>query len=112
MMNLFPFVDVVQRAKEVCATGNARCFQQFNCASCGTKQTMAEPNRFYTKGKCEECGHITDIWADGCNHLLMLGPPTKGTPEPEHGRKQIIVANSHGNELAQQLADLGIKRGS
>lgn len=109
-MNLFPFLDVLASAKEAVAGGTARVFQQFNCAGCGTKQTMDEPNIFYTKGECQECGGTTDIWKDGCNQMLMIGPPVPGTKEPVHGRRLVIIGNVHGKELEQKLVDLGIGR--
>lgn len=32
---------------------------------------MAEPNRFFMLGRCEECGAETDLKARGCNYVLM-----------------------------------------
>jgi PHP family Zn ribbon phosphoesterase len=47
-------------------------FQQFNCAACGTKQTMEEPNVLHTAGKCEECGAITNLRKYGCNYMVYF----------------------------------------
>ena len=69
-MNLYPFHDVVKNAQNAILTG-ATVFQQFNCAHCGVKQTMSEPNKFFTEGICEECEGMTDIVKDGCNFLVM-----------------------------------------
>jgi hypothetical protein len=46
-------------------------FQQFNCAGCGTRQTMSDPNVLYTHGKCEECGAVTNIEKNGCNYAIQ-----------------------------------------
>jgi len=70
-MKLHPFDEVAKTAFEQMQKG-ATIFQQFNCAKCGTKQTMAEKNRFFTRGICEECGHETDIRHDGCNVMVMF----------------------------------------
>jgi hypothetical protein len=34
---------------------------------------MEEPNKFHTLGKCELCGHISNLEKDGCNFLLTIG---------------------------------------
>jgi DNA-directed RNA polymerase subunit RPC12/RpoP len=68
-MRLHPFAKCVIDAKPLMDNG-ATVHQQFNCAKCGTKQTMEEPNIFYKTGRCEECGHITNIEKDGCNYLV------------------------------------------
>ena len=67
-MKLYPFWEVAQSFKEAMDEG-AECHQQFNCAKCGVKQTIEEANRFFQSGKCEECGHVTDIEHDGCNWM-------------------------------------------
>jgi len=68
-MKLHPFNECVTAAEEFMNRGH-RIFQQFNCAACGAKQTMDIPNVFYRTGKCEECGHVTNIEKDGCNYML------------------------------------------
>ena len=70
-LKLHPFDETADAAFEAMRKG-ATIWQQFNCASCGIKQTMAEKNKFYTRGVCEECGHETDIQRDGCNFMVML----------------------------------------
>jgi len=67
-MNLYPFKDVVANAERKIAQGWT-VYQQFNCAHCGAKQTMDDPNKFYLTGRCEECGKITDIEKDGMNFM-------------------------------------------
>jgi hypothetical protein len=67
-MKLHPFDECVRDAKTITDKGHA-VYQQFNCAKCGVKQTMELPNTFFTTGKCEECGHVTDIAKDGCNYM-------------------------------------------
>lgn len=72
-MNLYPFHMVVARGQAL-ARRKATFYQQFVCARCGTKQTMSEPNQFWTEGICEECEHITNILEDGCNLMVVFGP--------------------------------------
>jgi DNA-directed RNA polymerase subunit RPC12/RpoP len=69
-MNVSPFNEVVANAEKRMADGWT-IYQQFNCAKCGTKQTMPDANKFYTRGRCEECGHETNIQADGCNFMAV-----------------------------------------
>jgi transcription elongation factor Elf1 len=67
-MNLHPFHEVAANAESKIAAG-WDIYQQFNCAHCGMKQTMADKNKFFTLGNCEECGRQTDIVKDGCNFM-------------------------------------------
>jgi rRNA maturation protein Nop10 len=70
-MKVYPWDEVIPEVLKHIRNG-ANAYQQFNCAHCGTKQTMDVPNRFFTSGNCEECGKTTDIVKDGCNYLLHL----------------------------------------
>jgi predicted RNA-binding Zn-ribbon protein involved in translation (DUF1610 family) len=67
----FPLDEVFARAQEVVDHGH-RVHQKFTCAACGQRLTMEEPNKFWTKGTCDKCGHVTDIRADGCNFLVVM----------------------------------------
>lgn len=66
----YPFLEVVEAAGAHMARGHS-VHQKFTCAGCGARQTMAQPNQFYTKGKCEECGRETDLVSHGCNYVLV-----------------------------------------
>jgi transcription elongation factor Elf1 len=68
-MKLHPWGEVIEAAKVFIEQGH-EVHQQFNCEHCGVKQTMAEPNKFYMLGTCEECGKQTNIRMNGCNYLL------------------------------------------
>jgi DNA-directed RNA polymerase subunit RPC12/RpoP len=68
-MKVYPFKKVVKALEEKLAQG-WDFYLQFNCANCGTKQTIDTPNIIYKTGRCEECGHITNIEHDGCNYML------------------------------------------
>lgn len=68
-----PFNEVVKTAEGLIKKG-VNTFQKFTCDGCGVRQTIDVPNVFYTSGKCEECGHVTDIRAKGCNYLATAGP--------------------------------------
>lgn len=70
-MKLYPFDEVAKNAENHMKLG-ATVHQQFNCAKCGAKQTMGEKNMFFTHGKCEECGHVTDIKKNGCNFMMSF----------------------------------------
>jgi hypothetical protein len=72
-MKLHPFDKCAAAAFEVMDKKGATIFQQFNCAKCGTKQTMSEKDKFFTRGICEECGAETDIEQDGCNYMVVFG---------------------------------------
>jgi hypothetical protein len=67
----YPLADCAKECGPLIANG-ATIWQKFTCSGCGARQTMETPNVFYTAGKCEECGVVTDIEAQGCNYLLLL----------------------------------------
>jgi hypothetical protein len=71
-MKLHPFEECLRDADRLIKDG-ANIYQQFNCAKCGVKQTMEVANTFFKLGKCEECGHVTNIEQDGCNYMVALG---------------------------------------
>lgn len=71
-MKLHPFWECADAAHKLMMQG-ATVHQQFNCAHCGMKQTMAEPNAWYKLGLCEECGQETNIEKDGCNYMIYFG---------------------------------------
>jgi len=50
----------------------AKAFQKFTCNNCGDRLTIDVPNKFFSSGKCDKCGHITDIKKHGCNFMLHL----------------------------------------
>jgi transcription elongation factor Elf1 len=67
-----PIMDCIKTAAPLIESG-ATIHQKFTCAKCKSRQTVAEANLFFTTGKCEECGHITNIEAQGCNYLVIFG---------------------------------------
>jgi DNA-directed RNA polymerase subunit RPC12/RpoP len=69
-MNIAPFYEVVANAEKRMADG-WEVYQQFNCAKCSAKQTMPDADKFYMQGRCEECGHVTNIEKDGCNFMAV-----------------------------------------
>jgi len=73
-MKLYPIKEVMKSADDAIDKNPAvKVYQQFNCAKCGAKQTMDDANVFYSHGRCEECGHTTDIEKDGCNMMMTIG---------------------------------------
>jgi hypothetical protein len=80
-MSNHPITDCMKTAGEHVANGNAVVFQKFTCAHCGSRQTIDTPNTFFTHGKCDECGEITDIREGGCNYVLHAASSPKGVLE-------------------------------
>lgn len=66
-----PLYETIVDANKQIAKGHT-VWQKFTCSNCGSRQTMAEENKFYTEGICEECGHSTDIEKDGCNFIMLM----------------------------------------
>jgi hypothetical protein len=69
-MKLYPWKDVTVNAEKIVLAGHT-IHQQFLCAKCGAKQTMAQANTFFTSGICEECGHETNIRENGTNFMMI-----------------------------------------
>ena len=65
-----PLMEVARAAEQEVLAGHT-VHQKFTCGGCGVRQTIEEPNRFYTQGRCEECGHVTDLQIAGCNYLVI-----------------------------------------
>jgi hypothetical protein len=70
-----PLMECAKTASILIDEG-ATIHQKFTCSACGSRQTIAEANRFFTRGKCEECSHITDIARQGCNYMVIYGENT------------------------------------
>jgi hypothetical protein len=49
---------------------NATFFQKWTCAKCGDRVTGNTPDKLFTQGHHEDCGHITDITKTGCNYAV------------------------------------------
>jgi ribosomal protein S27E len=68
--NDYPFYEAAREAQALMEDGHT-IFQKFTCGGCGSRQTMGQPNKFFIKGQCEECGAETDIEARGCNYMVV-----------------------------------------
>ena len=68
----FPFYECAAAAEKLVTEGGGKVniHQKFSCSKCGARQTMEEPNKFFKTGRCEECGHMTNIEKQGCNYLV------------------------------------------
>lgn len=66
----FPFDEAAAGAAEHIKNG-ATVFQKFTCVQCGERLTIEDANVFHSKGKCDRCGHVTNIRERGCNYLLV-----------------------------------------
>lgn len=65
-----PFDQAVKDADELIKRG-ANVYQKFTCSHCGARQTICEPNVFYTSATCEECEGTTDI--SECGYMVIMG---------------------------------------
>jgi hypothetical protein len=66
-----PFSEVAADVERLTADGKTVCFEKWTCQHCGARQTMTEPNKWFTTGQCEECGLVTDITVNGTNFILV-----------------------------------------
>lgn len=85
-----PFFEIVWSASRVVDAGWI-FFQKFTCANCGQRLTIDSPNRLYTKGSCDKCGHVTNIELRGCNYMIIksLNPETlAGIVEGKGGKEE------------------------
>jgi hypothetical protein len=65
----YPLEQCAAKAAEAIAKG-AIVYQKWTCRHCGSRQTMDEPNKFFTSGHCEECRQITEI--SECNYMAIV----------------------------------------
>lgn len=62
----------------------AACYQKWTCENCGDRVTGNTPNKLFTHGHHEECGHTTDLRKTGCNYMVhfvaggLADMPAKG----------------------------------
>jgi hypothetical protein len=70
-MEDYPLFDVAAAAQKKIDEGFT-VHQKFTCTKCRSRQTIAEPNKFFQTGQCEECGAITNILVTGCNYVAMF----------------------------------------
>ncbi len=75
----YPFEDVVRTANWYISQG-CTTYQKFTCAGCGARLTIDVPNIFHKKGKCDSCPRITDIYARGCNLMVVHQGELPGGP--------------------------------
>lgn len=65
-----PFYEIAQEIEGL-VTAGATIFQKFTCEICRARQTMPSPNVLYKTGRCDECGHITNLERNGCGFMLI-----------------------------------------
>jgi hypothetical protein len=46
-------------------------YQKWTCEKCGDRVTGNTPNKLFTSGHHEDCGHTTDLTRRGCNYVIM-----------------------------------------
>jgi hypothetical protein len=66
-----PIEECVKTADDIIKQGN-EIYQKFTCDKCESRQTIDVANTFFTHGKCEECGYVTDIEKKGCNYVAIF----------------------------------------
>lgn len=64
-----PMKEVYENANRILRESGGTVYFKFTCENCLTRQTFDKPNILYKEGKCEECGHVTNIELRGCNFL-------------------------------------------
>lgn len=68
----FPLDECAARAERILAKlPDAKVFQKWTCRQCKRRLCSDIPNQFSTSGRCEYCGHVTNIKKWGCNYLVM-----------------------------------------
>jgi|GEM_PF-3070233 len=65
--------DQILREADTAIAQGGMVFQKWTCKGCGKRQTIDKPNSFFTGGKCEECGHETDLRKEGCGFMAFFG---------------------------------------
>ncbi len=70
-----PFYETANAAERL-IDEHTVVFQKWTCQHCGARETMADPDLFHTTGRCEECGLVTDIVANGCNYMVIKSTVT------------------------------------
>lgn len=73
-MKFYEAVKAAQQAVER-GKGCALTFQQWRCAHCNHKNTMAEANTFFIAGHCDRCDHLTDMLTRGCGFAIEFTKP-------------------------------------
>jgi ribosomal protein L37AE/L43A len=70
--NDYPLEECAKAAMEAMQRG-ATIYQKWTCEQCGDRVAGNTPNKFFTMGHHEDCGHITDLTKHGCNYLAIYG---------------------------------------
>lgn len=65
-------IDLIAESMQKQIARGATTYQKWTCAGCGERVTANEPDTVYRTAKHEDCGHVTDIEARGCNFLFIL----------------------------------------
>jgi hypothetical protein len=68
--NDYHILDVANQCDEIIAKGGT-IYQKWTCINCNSRQTMEEPNKLFTSGRCEECKFVSPI--ERCNFLAIFG---------------------------------------
>lgn len=65
-----PFYEIAAEVEGLLRPG-VTIFQKFTCEACLERQVMSRPNVLYKTGKCDECGHVTNLELRGCGFMLI-----------------------------------------
>ena len=53
-------------------SGRMTFWQKFTCDKCWQRIQVDEPNKLFTEGHCQHCGHVTDLTVTGCNYSILV----------------------------------------
>jgi hypothetical protein len=67
----YPFEEIALAAEELIAQGHV-VFIKWTCEGCGRRVAFDQPNVICRFGKCDECGHVTNVERRGGNYLVMF----------------------------------------
>jgi len=70
----------IEKARKDALELNAKginTYQKFTCAKCGNRLTMEDANIFYDNGRCDACGHVSEI--THCGYMVHARGPSVET---------------------------------
>lgn len=90
----FPIEECAVECERVISEGG-HIFQKFSCEKCGKRLAMDVPDRLFTTGSCDACGHVSNIAENGCNYVI-IGSWDTSKPgfhfTPDDGIERAILA--------------------
>ena len=74
---LHPQLADTMEGAVLCMRAGAAVYFQWDCLHCESRQVFSNPNEFHIRGKCEECGNISDLLSPSAHvgFMMMAGSP-------------------------------------